>query len=128
VRADLAVPEGGRDPLAEVPFGRNRFLAWLGAGVFGTATGLILRSEPADAHHTTGTPYPCRVYRRCHRCSGSRCTYKCYRSRNSECPTGGQCWFTRTRRGLYRCCDWRTTVGGRRRWCVCSGKVRVVRR
>lgn len=93
--------------LDEVPFGRNRFLRCLAGAVFGTATALVLRNEPAEAHHF-GVPWPCEGFERCHHCDGRICTAYCSWYDHSHCRSGGQCWNTCVypAGNLYRCCDW----------------------
>jgi len=88
-------PDAGR-----VRFGRNRFLAALGGGLFGFATSRVLRAEPALAQHE-GTPWP----------GGG----------HSHCPTGGQYWETCTSNGnRYRCRDWHEKFPGYlEHHCIC---------
>jgi len=116
---------GGEDELlADVPFGRSRFLKFVGGGLLSAATALALRNEPADAHHL-GVPYPCFGYGKCHYCSGRICTNYCSwpdgHGAGHGCPTNAQCWNTCTAFGLYRCCDWHETFPNvPQHHCICS--------
>jgi hypothetical protein len=107
--------------LDEVPFGRNRLLKVLGAGVFGLATRMVLRSEPALA---VTPPYPCYGYNKCHNCYYEYCTEYCHYSSFEGCQSGTQCWQTcASNHYLYRCCDYEEKLpGGSTHPCICSGK------
>jgi hypothetical protein len=118
-------PTVSEDVLAEVPFGRNRFMKWVGGGLLSVATTLVLRNAPAEAHHGA-VPYPCFGFGVCHNCSGTTCTTNCSWAPGSyeNCPSGGQCWNTCISSWagnyLYRCCDWHETISGTRYNCECS--------
>lgn len=109
--------------LEDVPFGRNRFLKWLGAGLFGIATGMILKQEPAAAQHI-GPHYPCFGLQSCHYCSGYACTQYCWSVGYLGCPTGAQCWLSCNtgNNWVYRCCDYKEQFPGyAEHECVCGG-------
>jgi len=93
--------------LAQVPFGRNRFLRALGVALFSLATRLVT-PEIAHASHNTNV-YPCFGYGLCHSCNGGTCNCcGCYYPPYLDCPSGGQCWYSchATTHQVFRCCDW----------------------
>jgi len=117
IEADPAV-------LAQVPFGRNRFLAALGGTLFGYVTGMVVRSQPAEAAHQDPL-WPCEGFGRCHYCDGSICYRYCFwpGGSHSHCPSGGQYWETCTSAGTrYRCRDWHEDFNGAGSFhhCICG--------
>ena len=106
----------------ETRFGRNRILKLLGGGLFGLATGMLLRSSPAHAYHLQ-TPYPCHDGPRCHCCNGRYCCSDCHgHTFWLGCPSGEQCWNVYTGGYKYRCCDWHELYGGYHYLCICVGR------
>jgi hypothetical protein len=97
---------------------RNRFLKAVGGGVFGAATSMVIRQEPAFAQHLP-TPSPCVGYPECHYCeaNGSYCTSYCWWPHSipvqNHCHTELQYWETCTTNGnWYRCRDWHEQFPG----------------
>lgn len=96
---------------------RSRFLKVVGGGLFGAATSLVIRQEPAFAQHLA-TPWPCYGYPECHYCEsgGSYCTSYCWWPHspgNGHCHTTNQYWDTCTTNGnWYRCRDWHEQFPG----------------
>ncbi len=116
ISEDRAVLE--RDDL---PLGRNRFLALLGASLFGAATSLV-RGNRAWAGHEPAVK-PCAGYGRCHCCNGTNCCWdRCYATHpwhSHGCPGGSNCWYAcggADGNQLYQCCDWHYTNG---EICIC---------
>lgn len=96
--------------LANVPFGRNRFLRTLGIVLFGLATRLVA-PQLARAYHGS-PPHPCYAFGQCHCCNGTQCCGgNCQYPGSLGCPGGGQCWYTCVgSEGLYQCCDWQECI------------------
>jgi hypothetical protein len=115
------------DDLKDVPFGRNRFLKWLGGGVLAASVGLATRAIPADAYHGS-PPACCFGYGVCHCCNGRYCCNvgtDCHRhSFSLGCPGGEQCWNCCSGGNLYRCCDWHEVGPGYHEPCICAGLIR----
>lgn len=107
--------------VARVPFGRSRFLGFLGATLFGLITRMVTPQFVSAAHGNV--PTPCFGYNNCHCCSGANCCESgCYwhSSHAHGCPTGGQCWNSCNYDGdgccySYQCCDWHSSDG----LCIC---------
>lgn len=106
-----------QDVLERVPFGRNRFLAGVGAIVVGLA-GRLITPEVAKAYH--GPPPPgCYGYGECHCCSGCTCCSSgCQNWGWVGCHTGLQCWYHCIGTTLYKCCDWKSPAGPNI-YCIC---------
>lgn len=116
---DVSLRENGAFARLE----RNRFLQVMGAGLFGFATQMVLRTAPAEATHV-GTPYGCYGYPRCHCCSGVNCCGDChYHSGGLGCESQGQCWNNCAGGNMYRCCDWHEIVGSRHSACICASDI-----
>lgn len=107
----------------DVRFGRSRALRVLAGGLFGLATGLVLRARPASAHHLA-EPWPCYGGPRCHCCNGRYCCSDCHAHSFLGCQSGGQCWnyYPVPYQGYYyRCCDWHELYAGQHYLCICRG-------
>ncbi len=114
--------------LDDVPFGRNRFLRWMGGGMLAASVALVGRTIPAHAWHEGGPPACCYGYNRCHCCNGRYCCNvgtDCHRhSYSLGCFTEEQCWNCCSGGNLYRCCDWHEVGPGYHEPCVCAGLIR----
>lgn len=110
--------EQSPDVLAQVRFGRSRFLGMLGAALFGTATEILARQQLAHAYHVVVSP--CKPSGTCHCCNGTSCCESGCRARVGQCPGGGQCWNACSSGVLQRCCDYRDRAG---RACSCRARV-----
>lgn len=109
-----------RTSIEGVPFGRKRFVALAGAGLFGLALRWFA-PENARAWHGGGV-YPCEGFYACHCCNGSTCCDPngCFWPAHSHCPSGGQCWYTCYCNYWWQCCDWHVyDDGGSVRHCIC---------
>lgn len=103
------------ETLDQVPLGRSRLFAGVGAGLFAVAAALM---TPARALSTP--PYPCGGLDECGCCSGSTCCSSGCTAYTGACPGGGQCWITCGCIYNYQCCDWQT---GPDSFCTCSGRL-----
>lgn len=103
------------DKLEHVPFGRSRFVAGLGAGLFATATSLTA------AGRAMASPYPCFGFDGCSCCSGSTCCESGCTAIYTSCSSpDGHCWITCGCIYNYQCCDWQKANGS---YCICSGRL-----
>jgi hypothetical protein len=110
----MSVDHERRDDQREhpVPFGRRRFLATLGAGMFGIASRLVLPSGASAAP----TPLYCGGALGCDTCDAyGVCTGCPAGSFNCRNVKGQQCWTACGPAGsggcvpCYSCCDWLKT-------------------
>lgn len=101
------------DKLDQVPFGRNRFFAGVGAGLFATAASLT------GAGRALAAPYPCYGFDECTCCSGSTCCEPGCTTAPGFCGATN-CWITCGCIYNYQCCDWQKSGGG---YCICSGRL-----
>jgi hypothetical protein len=114
-------PQFEEEMLQDVRFGRSRLLKLLAGGVFGLATGLILKQEPASAQHVW--PTYCFGVPVCHYCNGYTCYTYCWNAGYQGCPTQSQCWLhcDEPNSRIFRCCDWREQFPGyAEHTCVCG--------
>lgn len=103
--------------LDDIPFGRNRLLATIGAAAVGLA-GRSITPEVASAYHGPEPP-GCYGYGECHCCSGCTCCSEgCENWGDVGCHTNLQCWFTCIGTTLYKCCDWKSPAGPQI-FCIC---------
>lgn len=103
--------------LAEVRFGRNRFLRTMGLALFGVAAGLVAVPQEAGA---APTPAGCNNAPGCGRCRGAKCLSP--NCRKVKTCGGNHCWVTRIGCNQYKCCDWKR----RGKVCICRGFVGTV--
>jgi hypothetical protein len=113
----LADLEEGLDDeqLAEVRFGRSRFLRNAGLALFGLAAGMFA-APPEDAE---AAPRGCHGGPTCRTCRGAHCA-RCRRRAYSCEDRGIHCWRIRMGCRVYRCCDWISAFGS---LCICRGYV-----
>jgi len=105
------------ETLEQVPFGRNRLLAGVGAGLFAAATALV-----APGRGSATTPYPCFGFDACVCCSGSTCCDGSCSPLSTSCPSADHhCWITCGCGFNYQCCDWYYANGPNN--CICSGRL-----
>ncbi len=101
-------------PLDQIRFGRNRFLAFVGASIVGLAVRAVAPEIAAAAD------YPCFGLPTCLCCDGSTCCESGCVPWNGHCPgTSLNCWYTCYLGCYYQCCDW---TGGAAT-CSCRGLV-----
>lgn len=103
---------------------RSRALKVIGGAVFGVASGLLFRSEPAFAQHE-GPLTPCYGYPRCHYCDGGYCWKYCWwPHQGGHCPSGIQYWEQCYNGTRWRCRDWHEQFPGYlEHHCVCRGSL-----
>jgi hypothetical protein len=101
------------EQLADVRFGRSRFLRNASLALFGAATGLLVAQREAEARHRRA-PAGCRGAPECHSCT-RRCGCVNCRRRAFSCG-GNQCWRTRYNNRCFRCCDY---IGAGGNLCIC---------
>ena len=111
--------DGEEQQLAQIPFGRNRFLRMMGAALFGLATTMVM---PRNAlAHGTSVPYPCYGFNRCSCCSNGNCCGGCTDLTDTCTEGDGHCWLVviDSPCAIYQCCDFEDVDGHN---CICSVK------